>query len=364
MTSSRSRITAGSVRLSLLALLALAFLAGPASAQTPHPAANAVGCGSISGGTNACTYSVGGRSPGAGQVMVLGFIGPNGGETLTSIADTYYGTGTCNLGLTVCGNWTQFSAGCGSWSNATISFSNLQVCFYWAKTGTNSGSETVTPAFSSGGTAKLIYLTSWSGADVDATAANPEDTSIYAANGACAGGISTGSFTLGTANDVLLSLTPYDYALEIIQSPNARGRERARRNVRRVRGVGVSARRECGAAIPVANWLPVPIHCRTEELCRIPILDERRRSTVGVMPVSTVVIVEPSIDSATTPLHEPQGAPIWLTDIVFTIDGSTVATITTHLPTTNTVLEAVMVGEGLGATCQTQIGWYYVEADK
>jgi hypothetical protein len=208
----------------LFSALAL-FAAMPAKANHPAAVSNN-NCGAAnSGGSNSCAFASGGSAtlPGANQVMVLMFIGPTGGQTLASIADTYYGTGTCVT--TTCGNWTLFSAGCGTWSNTELSFSSLQVCAYWAKTGSNSGAESVTLGWTGGtGTAELIGMTSWDSTDVAVTASNPEDTSIYTPNSDCTGGpLTSGSFNTTSSGDIVVSLTPYDWVFVGIQSPNSSG---------------------------------------------------------------------------------------------------------------------------------------------
>jgi hypothetical protein len=197
------------VLFSLLALLA----AIPSRAQN-HPASLTDTCGTQeSGGRTSCPFKNTGSyvNPGAGQLMVFLAAGP-GGQTLSSITDTYFGTQTCTG--TTCGTWTAFSASPGTWSNSSLGITSSQVIGYWAKTGAHSGAETITPNWSGSGT--LLFGLAWSLASTDAavSATNPEDTSVFQidtnTNGCTAPSPVSGTYTLGFSGGVVLSMVYYN----------------------------------------------------------------------------------------------------------------------------------------------------------
>ena len=76
-------------------LFLLIFILIPTQARAQnHPAAVSGNCTA----SNSCSYSdVGGLVlTGANQVIVLLISGPSGGSTISSITDTYFGTGNCS----------------------------------------------------------------------------------------------------------------------------------------------------------------------------------------------------------------------------------------------------------------------------
>jgi hypothetical protein len=169
----------------------------PARAQN-HPAANG-GCPAT---TSGCAFkNTGGNvNPGPNQVMVVIAEGSQG-SSFTGISDTY--------GVT----WTAFSAGTGVWSNSNLGVTNVPVRAWWAKTGANSGAETITVTTSSAA-AVVYYLASWAATDVNVSASNPEDTSVFKqdtnANSCTNPSPQSGTYSLGVTNDIVMSLISYN----------------------------------------------------------------------------------------------------------------------------------------------------------
>jgi hypothetical protein len=199
----------------LFSLLALAAL--PAHAQN-HPASVSGNCNA----TNSCAFcssscGTGLVLPAANQVMVMLVSGPGDNETLSSIADTYGIGGSCS-GST-CGGWTRFSVGSNTHSNSNQGIT-AQMVGYWAKTGSNSGAETVTLTWSSGGTARLMPLSSYAATDVNVTATNVEDASAFhedtlantcgSPSPTIGGGSAPNLLTLSQTNDIVISLLDYN----------------------------------------------------------------------------------------------------------------------------------------------------------
>jgi hypothetical protein len=205
------------IAIATLFLFAAIFFASPAFAQN-HPASVSGNCNA----TNSCAFcssscGTGLVVPAANQVMVMLISGPGDNETLSSIADTYGIGGSCS-GST-CGGWTQFSVGSHAHTNSNQGIT-AQMVGYWAKTGTHSGAETVTLTWSSGGTARLMPLSSYAATDVNVTATNVEDASAFHEDtnaNSCSspsptigGGSAPNLLTLSYANDVVMSLIDYN----------------------------------------------------------------------------------------------------------------------------------------------------------
>jgi hypothetical protein len=170
---SNSKLIGKSMR-GILLVLALT-LSITSSARAQHPATQASCFFAAS-----CTFST---NPGPNQIMIA-----------FGVQSTGSGTATVNDVTTYNLTWTQFSAG---YSTGTSNVSTA----WWAKTGSHSGTETVTVTWSGGGTNQLINLVSFPSTDADITATGGEDYSGFHANAnnTCASTLSI-SYTLSTSS--------------------------------------------------------------------------------------------------------------------------------------------------------------------
>jgi hypothetical protein len=143
-------------------------------------------------GTAACAFNTTGgfTPPGPGGVMLVIATCNSVGVTQI-VTDAPYGS-----------SWTQVAAGYQGTTGTTSA--------WWAKNGVNSGPDTVTATCSSGGSYRTLVLWYSSGV-VNASAANPVDTSVYSPNGsvACGSTLSV-TYTLLTSNGPLVADLVYN----------------------------------------------------------------------------------------------------------------------------------------------------------
>jgi hypothetical protein len=115
--------------------------------------------------------------------------------------------------------------GIGLWSNSNLGATNIPMVGYWAKTGTNSGPESIQVNWSPAGSA-AYYLTSFSGTDANVSAVNPEDVSTFRqdtnANTCTPPSPQTGSYTI-LANDIVLSLIGFNSTFDLPVSTSSSG---------------------------------------------------------------------------------------------------------------------------------------------
>jgi len=191
------------------ALLLLALFAAPTRAQN-HPASY----GQCSSATNCAFGTTGGLvSPGPNQVMAVLLQGiPN--SAINGCTDTY--------GVT----WTRFAQGTGLWNNSNLGTTNVPMTAFWAKTGTNSGAETITCTQSPAGNFAYAIF-SFTGVDVNVTAANPEDASTFFQDTNANTGTSptpvTGIYSLANANDIVLTAIGYNSIFDLPNNASSSG---------------------------------------------------------------------------------------------------------------------------------------------